>query len=156
MRFAASVSKNGLFRNGWNSMHRILELPLWFGNARDAADVRRVMDAGVEAVVQVAAEEPPLTLPRDLIYCRIPLLDGADNPPKLLELAIAVTAHLLQTRTPTLVCCSSGLSRSPALTAAALARCRPGEGDAEAWLAKIAAHHRLDVSPALWNELHRS
>lgn len=137
-------------------MHQINDLPLWFGNAGDAADVRGVLDAGIEAVVQVAAEEPPLALPRDVIYCHIPLVDGAGNPPKLLKLAVGLLAGLIESGTPTLICCSSGLSRSPALAAAALARRRPDQGDAEAWLARIAAHQRLDVSPALWSELHRT
>jgi hypothetical protein len=137
-------------------MHQVDHVPLWFGNAGDAADVRRVLDAGIEAVVQAAAEEPPLTLPRDVIYCHIPLVDGAGNPPKLLKLAVGLLARLIENGTPTLICCSSGLSRAPALAAAALALCRPQEGDAEAWLARVAAHHRLDVSPALWNQLHRT
>ena len=52
---------------------------------------------------------------------------------------------------PTLVCCGGGLSRSPAVAAAALSivhRTKPEE-----CLEKIAEHSPTDVVPALWADL---
>jgi protein-tyrosine phosphatase len=134
-------------------MNRIRNLPLWFGNIGDGRDVRRLMDEGTLAVIELAAEEPPLALPRDLISCRLPLYDGSGNTPALLKLAVDLVSRFIEMRTPTLVCCSSGLSRAPAVTAAALAKCAYLDHDAEAWLAEIGREHRLDVTPALWGEI---
>src|SRR4051812_36720706 len=69
-------------------MNQILPYPLWTGHAGDGRDYRRVLDHGIRAVVQLAAEEPPLQPPRELIYLRFPLNDGADNADDLLVLAV--------------------------------------------------------------------
>jgi hypothetical protein len=127
---------------------------LWIGHAGDGRDARRLLAEGIEAVVQLAAEEPPLALPRELTVCRIPLVDGAENASANLRLAVGVVQLLIASETPTLVCCSAGLSRSPAIVAAALARRRgtsPG-----ACLAGLAGQHPLDVSPAFWQQLEES
>ncbi len=93
---------------------------LWLGHAGEGEAFRRLFDLGIEAVVQLAAEEPPLPLPRDLILCHFPLLDGVGNRPAVLSLAMDTTAALVRSRIPTLVCCGAGMSRSPAVAAAAL------------------------------------
>jgi len=62
---------------------------LWLGNARDGRDLRAILDAGIQAVVDLAFEEPPAVLVRELTYCRFPLLDGAGNPPWLLRAAVS-------------------------------------------------------------------
>jgi hypothetical protein len=48
-------------------MRRVADLPLWIGTAWDARDIRGVLDAGIEAVVDLAAEEPPAQPTRDLV-----------------------------------------------------------------------------------------
>ncbi len=132
-------------------MNQIFPHFLWLGHARESADYRQLFSTGIKAVVELAVEEPSSQLPRELIYCRFPLLDGAGNEAKLLSLAIRTVGTLLESRLPTLVCCSSGLSRSPAVAAAALALV--SQEPPEQWLKRVAAHHPSDVSPGLWNEL---
>jgi hypothetical protein len=43
---------------------------LWIGNVGDLADIRGPIDAGVRAVVDLALNERPQQLPRDMMYCR--------------------------------------------------------------------------------------
>jgi hypothetical protein len=132
-------------------MRRVPGSLLWIGHAGDGRDAQRLLGEGIEAVVQLAAEEPPLGLPRDLVVCRIPLLDGADNDRERLQFAVRTVGWLLAGEVPTLVCCSAGLSRSPAVVAAALARLR--SCDPERCLGELAAVGPLDVSPGLWMQL---
>jgi protein-tyrosine phosphatase len=126
---------------------------LWVGHAGDARDYRQVLAAGIRAVVQLAAEEPPLLPPRELICCRFPLVDGPGNSAGLLALALRTVVNLLETQVPTLLCCGAGMSRSPALAAAALARLR-SQPLAEA-LAEVARLHPVDVAPGFWAEVQR-
>src|SRR4051794_40333460 len=99
-------------------MTQILPYPIWIGHAGDGRDYPRLLDLGIRAVVQLAAEEPPLHPPRELAYLRFPLNDGADNPDDLLSLAVGSLASLVRLHVPTLVCCGAGMSRSPAVAAA--------------------------------------
>ena len=71
--------------------------------------------------MHLAAEEPLLHLPRDLVFCHFPLMDGPANEPALLYLATTTVANFLEKHIPVLVCCGGGMSRSPAIAAAALA-----------------------------------
>ena len=59
-----------------NSQH---PLDLWIGNAHDARDVRGVLAFGIGVVIDLAIEEPPIHFPRDIVYCRFPLLDVLEN-----------------------------------------------------------------------------
>jgi protein-tyrosine phosphatase len=124
---------------------------LWLGNARDAHEFRAILDAGITAVVQLAAEEPPVMLPRELLYFRFPLIDGTGNDPKVLDLAITTAANLLEKRLPALVSCGAGMSRSPAIVAAALSLVYQDLPDE--CLKKVAEHFPADVAPAFWNEV---
>ena len=101
-------------------MRQIHPHSLWISHARDAQDFKRVFDLGITALVQLAVEEPALQPPRELICCRFPLVDGPGNEPAVLSLAITTLANLLEKKVPTLVTCGAGLSRSPAIAAAAL------------------------------------
>lgn len=132
-------------------MHRIEPHCLWLGNAGDLRSPRGLFDADIQAVIDLAANEPFPQLPRELTYCRFPLLDGAGNEPQLLILAISTASKLLSTGIPTLICCSNGLSRSPAIAAAAIALIRQTSLDDE--LSALAAHSRFDVTPALWKDV---
>ncbi len=82
---------------------------------------------------------------------RFPLLDGPGNAPELLRLAVETLASLIKLPLATLVCCSMGLSRSPALAAMALARA--SGSDPRAQLDRVAKIRPLDVSPGLWRSL---
>jgi protein-tyrosine phosphatase len=124
---------------------------LWLGNVGDVANPQDIVAAGILAVVDVALNEKPAALPRDLSYCRFPLIDGTGNPPWLLRLSIETVASLLRSGTPTLVYCSAGLSRSPSIAGAALALVRGCPFDEGLKIVTQAAH--ADVSPALWSEI---
>src|SRR6188768_4058788 len=92
---------------------------LWIGNAHDIRNVSAALSLGIRAVVDLAANEAPVPYPRDIVYCRIPLSDGPENDAALLRLAIFVTVEVIRAQMPTLVACSAGMSRSPAIVAAA-------------------------------------
>jgi protein-tyrosine phosphatase len=132
-------------------MRQILPHLLWLGHAGDGRDLRRVLEARIEALVDLAREEPPLATHRELIYCRFPLEDGTDNPPALLRLAIRTVADLLAAKVPTLVFCGAGMSRAPAIAATALAAYlgRPPEE----CLVLLKEHGPADVSPGLWQDV---
>ena len=124
---------------------------LWIGNATEARQISQVLEAGVEALVDLALEERPPNITRDLIYCRFPLVDGGGNSPSLIRAAIECVVSLFEKRVPTFVCCGAGMSRSPAIVAAALAESRGGS--LEEVLEEIVAGRPLDVSSALWTDI---
>ncbi len=129
-------------------MRRVADLPLWIGTARDARDIRGVLDAGIEAIVDLAMDEPPVQPTRELVYLRFPIVDNEGNPRWLLRMAMEAVAGLLRDGVPTLIACSAGASRSPAVAAVALARWKgipPDDG--------LRMIGRGDVSVSLWREL---
>ena len=132
-------------------MREVIPGRLWIGNAGDARDPGGVLDEGVAALVNLAAEELPPTLPRDILYCHFPLVDGAGNSPALLKIAVDTVVSLLREKIPTLVYCGAGMSRSVAIAAAAVAHWR-GETLEETLkaLTDVVSH---DVSPVLWRDL---
>jgi hypothetical protein len=127
---------------------------LWLGHADNGRDFGAIVEAGIEALVHLALEEPAVEPPRDLIYVRIPLVDGEANPIHTLALAIRIVAELLTHRVPTLVCCGAGLSRSPCIAAAALALVS-GESF-EGWLRRVQGQGPCDISPAFACEVERA
>jgi protein-tyrosine phosphatase len=131
-------------------MREVVPKLLWLGTALDARDLRRLYENQIAAVVDLAIEEPPAVLGREIIYCRFPLIDGAGNPGSLLHLAIQTTAALLQDSVSTLVACSGGMSRSPAIVAAALSSIRGIPADD--CLLQVVAGQPHDVSPLLWRD----
>ncbi len=134
-------------------MNQILPYAIWIGHGGESHDFPHIFDAGIEAIIELSAEEPPFPSRRELIACRFPLLDGGGNRAELLALAIRTVASLIESGTPTLVCCSGGVSRSPAVVAAALAMVH--HESPEECLKKVTAHHPSDVSPGLWREIIR-
>ena len=134
-------------------MNQIRPHQLWIGHAGDGRSFSDVLEKGVRAVVQLAAEEPQLQLPRELISCRFPLLDGTGNDIELLDLAIHIVANFIERGIPTLVCCGAGMSRAPATVAAALSIVN--QCGLEDSLRVVTASHPADVSPGLWEEVRR-
>jgi protein-tyrosine phosphatase len=132
-------------------MRQISPHPLWLGHVGDVADLRKVLDAGITALVDLALNEPPPRIPRDLIYCRFPLVDGVGNDAALLRFAVRTVAGLLADRRLTLVFCSAGMSRAPAVAAAARAQFT-GQTPL-ACLEQIAEGRPHDVSPGLWQDV---
>ena len=85
------------------------------------------------------------------MYCRIPLVDGSGNRPEIIRAAVDLTASLIDSRVPTLVACGAGMSRSPIIVAAALARV---DGRSlEQGLEDITIGVAHDVSTSLWAEV---
>ena len=134
-------------------MNQIEPYELWVGHAGDGRSYQEAADHGIRAIVQVAITELPLQPPREFVCCRIPLLDGWGNDPGLLQLAVGSVATLIQQRIPTLVCCAMGMSRSPAIAAAAIARVE--NLDFDECLKRVAKFRVADVSPGLWDDLRR-
>ena len=135
-------------------MYEVIPQLLWIGNAMDARNPRLVLDADIAAVVDLAYEEPPAQLPRQLIYCRFPLLDGVGNEPTHLRLAVDAVLRLLVARTPTLVACSAGMNRSPIIVAVALAMIRNEPADRV--LQQLVESRPHDVSGGLWDDVLRA
>ena len=132
-------------------MTQITPYPLWIGSYGALHDVRRLHDLGIRAIVHLAYEETLPTLPRDFIVLRFPILDGEENEPAMLLLAIDTLTLLLDQKFTTLVCCQAGLSRSPAIVAAALARLT-GESLTEC-VKRIGEVHGCSIHPALLDSI---
>ena len=132
-------------------MRQIPGYSLWLGHVGDIRDLRAVLSAGIQAVVDLAISEPPASITRELVYCRFPLTDGAGNSPWLIRAAVETVTGFLRSRIPTLVYCGAGMSRSPTIAAAAIAQIQ-GCCCAEA-LALVANSGPADISPALWSEV---
>jgi protein-tyrosine phosphatase len=127
---------------------------LWTGSAIDIRPFSKVLDTGVEAVVDLALEEQPPSITREAIYCRYPLVDGGGNSPGLLRAAVETVVSLMEKQIPTLVYCSAGMSRSPAIVAAALAALRGVSLDAA--LEETVTGRAHDVSPVFWEDAKRA
>ena len=132
-------------------MLEVVARKLWIGNARDGRDAKSLFANQIHAVVDLAAEEPPAHLPRELISCRLPLHDGTGNSVAILRIAVMTVATFVRNDIAVLVCCSGGMSRSPAIAACALSTW-DGKNASE-WLTEIRRIKPVDVSPSLWNEL---
>lgn len=124
---------------------------LLVGNATNARDLRQIHLHRIAAVVDLAGNEPPALLSRDLIYCRFPLVDGGGNQEVLTATAIRCVVHLVQGNIRTLVACSAGVSRAPSITAAALAYLTHKSLDE--CLLEVVREGPNDVSPLFWNHV---
>ncbi len=111
-------------------MREILPNKLWLGNAADVRNVEGIMQSGIQAVIDLAIEQLLPTLPRSLVYCRFPILDGQQSSSTAIADAIETLVSVLATGgIPSLVCCSAGMSRSPAVVAGALSVFQGGTPD---------------------------
>lgn len=124
---------------------------LFLGNAMDARDLKLLYDNQIAAVVDLAANEPPAQLARDMIYCRFPIIDGDGNPNAIIETAVRCVATLMENNFRTMVACSAGMSRSPAIAAAAIAISTKKHPDD--CLTTITSNAPHDVSPILWSRV---
>jgi len=133
------------------AVNQILPYRLWVGHADDGRDFRKLLELDLKALVQVAIEEAPLQPPRELLYCRFPLLDGIDNRPESISLALTTTAALVRDHVPTLICCGAGMSRAPLIAAAGMSL---GHGEQlDVCVQHVAKYHRCDISPGLYSEV---
>ena len=123
---------------------------LWIGHAMDVREPGPLFDSGITAVVDVAYEEPPAQLPRQLIYCRFPLNDGGGNAPMILTQTLRTVTDLLRSKTRTIVACSAGMSRAPTVASFALAYHL--KETPETVVAKILELKSLELKPELWSD----
>ena len=144
-------SKVLLVADEQNPMREILPGTLWLGNAADARDLKGVMDAGILAVMDLALEELTPELPRSTLYCRFPIVDGEQSSLNVLRTAIETLVSLLDKQIPTLVYCGAGMSRSPAVVAAALSVLQGRSPEDQ--LRQVVAGHPHDVSSRLWRDV---
>jgi hypothetical protein len=144
----------GMSRSAGCIMRRIDGFSLWIGSARDARDIKGVLDAEIEVIVDLAMMCEPVTPTRELVYLRFPLVDGSGNPPWLIRAAIQAVDGLIRDRVPTLVACDGGMSRSLAISAAALAKQVSGEMPDE-MLRRVSGNGPADVHPVLWADVNR-
>lgn len=126
---------------------------LWQGHAGDLRQHKRLARQSIAAVVDVAYEERPASLPRHFLYCRFPLSDGTGNRDATLLQAIQTVTDLLRLRVPTLVTCSAGMSRSPIVATFGLAALR--NDSPENILRELADSKSLEIHPLLWNDAKR-
>lgn len=129
-------------------MREVIAGKLWIGSAGDARDIRGTLDHGIKAVVDVAFEEPPVVYPRDMTYCRFPLVDGPGNPEVRLRTAVRTASALIEAGTPTLIACGGGMSRAPSVAAAALAHATGI--DLQQALGEVLGDGPRDVAPGFW------
>src|SRR5262245_18800282 len=147
---AEFLLRRGFARTG-AALIREVSADLLLGNAMDVRDLRGLLYNRIDAVVDLAINESPSQLSHDMIYCRIPIIDGDGNRSGLIETAILCTLTLIGNRIRTMVACSGGMSRSPALAAVALALLT--KRSPEDCLTEITSRAPHDVSPVLWSEL---
>jgi hypothetical protein len=132
-------------------MREILTNKLWLGNSADLHNVEGILQSGAQAIIDLAIEQMMPTLPRALVYCRFPVMDGGQTSPAALRTAMETLVMLLQRDVPTLVCCSAAMSRGPAVAAGALSIYQGGNPDDH--LREIVMGHPHDVSPQLWQDV---
>ena len=132
-------------------MRRLTPYSVWVGHAGDGIAFRELFDLVIRAVVQLAAEEAPIQIPREFVYLRFPLIDGVGNDPELLDLAIRSVESLIRKEIPTLVCCGAGMSRSTAIVAAALMTLRSEE--IEKCLEFVIKSSPVDLSAGLFADI---
>lgn len=126
---------------------------LFVGNALEARNLRLLYETGIQAVVDLAVNEKPAQLGRDLIYCRFPINDGDGNPDWLLVVAIRTVASMIRNDIRTVVACSAGMSRAPTIAAASVALLT--NRDPDECLLEIISDAPNDVSPILWTQIKR-
>jgi len=129
-------------------MREIVPDVLWIGNVFDARNIKAVMDAGFQIVVDLAIEEPPIQLPREVASCRFPLLDGKGNSPGLIMAAIDLIVSCVNTQTKTLVACSGGMSRSLLMASAVVAQVK--SIDLDDAIRRVTRAGPCDISPNLY------
>ncbi|WP_168564949.1 protein-tyrosine phosphatase family protein [Crateriforma spongiae] len=129
-------------------MHEIHPKLLWIGHALDVREPQGLFDAGITTVIDVAYEEPPAQIPRQLTYCRFPINDGGGNDPKILLQTLRTITDFLASGTRTIVACSAGMSRSPTIAAFALAHHMSETPDRV--ISRIAEIKSLELKSELW------
>ena len=133
-------------------MRQVTPYNLWIGHRGDLRDLRPIHQAGISLLVDVAINEAPPAVNRELAYARFPLTDGVGNEAWLIRGAVRTTADALRAGESVMVACSMGLSRSPAIAAASLS---VGFGLPPADAICVVSQGGADISRALWDHILR-
>ena len=126
---------------------------LFVGNATDARDLRMIYDNRIQAVIDLAINETPAQLGREIVHCRFPINDGDGNPDAIIVLTMKTIAALVRAEIRTLVACSAGMSRAQTIEPATIALLT--NRDPDECLPQIIANAPNDVSPILWTHIKR-
>ncbi|MEF8881561.1 MAG: dual specificity protein phosphatase [Halapricum sp.] len=100
-------------------MDRITE-DIYLGNLSDAGRSEWLRDGSPTAVLKLTAGDPAESYPDAVVVREVPLVDGPGNDYADFEAAVGTMLDLLVDHT-VFVHCRAGVSRSGAVTAAALA-----------------------------------
>ncbi len=101
-------------------MIEIVPSLIWLADGLEVRDLELISKMQIDAVVDLAYEETPISLGKSKLAIRVPLIDGEGNNQQHIRLAITYTAELIRSKTPFVIACSAGISRSPTILAAAL------------------------------------
>ncbi len=132
-------------------MRKIDGYLLFLGNLSDIRNPASLIAADIGAVIDLARNEAPATLFRELVHCRFPIVDGAGNPSWLLRAAAETVSALIRAGVPTLIYCGAGMRRTPLIAAAGLVLAT-GLTPSEA-LTRVCGNGSADVSSALWADV---
>jgi len=94
---------------------------LFVGTAADASDASTLRDHDIAVVISLTHTGPAGDVPADVTLVEIPMMDGPQNSRDAFETAVGEVLARLDAGETTLVHCSAGASRSPAVAATALA-----------------------------------
>ena len=134
-------------------IHHVLDSTLCVGDAISARNLKTIYEHEFAAVVDLALNEPPAVLGRDVIYCRFPLSDDDSNRDEVVAAAIVCLCGLIRQRLKVLVACSAGMSRSPVIAAASIAMTTGDElGET---LLRVVAQGPHDVSATFLTSVER-
>lgn len=101
-------------------MTEIVPGRLYLGNMADANNIPLLHERGIKSIMSVCQFAPKKAREQPFVRVHVPLVDGP-NEPEIFALAVALTARLLlASERPMLVHCRGGVSRSPAVLAAAM------------------------------------
>lgn len=94
---------------------------LFVGTAEDASDASTLRDHDIAVIVSLTHTGPGEDVPAEVTLVDIPMMDGPQNSRNAFETAVGEVLSRLDTGEVTLVHCSAGASRSPAVAATSLA-----------------------------------
>jgi atypical dual specificity phosphatase len=94
---------------------------LFVGTAEDASDASTLRDHDIAVIVSLTHTGPVGDVPAEVTLVDVPMMDGPQNSPNAFETAVGEVLSRLDAGDVTLVHCSAGASRSPAVAGTALA-----------------------------------
>ena len=97
------------------------EYELYIGNSDDASNHAKIESEGVDAVLKLTYETPEYGYPDSVEVYEYSMTDGPKNDRERFEQAVKKLLELFEDGKTVFVHCSMGKSRSPAVSAAAIA-----------------------------------